>query len=73
MLMYCVGIVHTHMQCTLLARPCSLDDINSLNDSAKKCVGDARHKFDDTIMMMMTISVMVSNWFWSAASSMLLI
>ena len=26
------------MQCTLLARPCSLDDLNSFNDIAKKCV-----------------------------------
>ena len=26
------------MQCTLLARPCSLDDINNFNDIAKKCV-----------------------------------
>ena len=26
------------MQCTLLTQPCSLDDINKLNDTAKKCV-----------------------------------
>ena len=26
------------MQCTLLALPCSLDDLNSFNDIAKKCV-----------------------------------
>ena len=30
---------HQHMmQCTLLARPCSLDDLNSFYDIAKKCV-----------------------------------
>ena len=26
------------MQCTLLAQPCSLDDLNKFNDTAKKCV-----------------------------------
>ena len=26
------------MQCTLLAQPCSLDDLNKFYDSAKKCV-----------------------------------
>ena len=26
------------MQCTLLAQPCSLDDLNQFNDTAKKCV-----------------------------------
>ena len=26
------------MQCTLIARPCSLDDLNRFNDIAKKCV-----------------------------------
>ena len=26
------------MQCTLLAQPCSLDDFNKFNDTAKKCV-----------------------------------
>ena len=26
------------MQCTLLALPCSMDDLNSFNDIAKKCV-----------------------------------
>ena len=26
------------MQCTLLARPCSLDDLNSFSGIAKKCV-----------------------------------
>ena len=29
----------THMmQCTLLAQPCSLDDLNKFNDTGKKCV-----------------------------------
>ena len=29
----------THMmQCTLLEQPCSLDDLNKFNDTAKKCV-----------------------------------
>ena len=26
------------MQCTLLAQPCSLDDLNKFSDTAKKCV-----------------------------------
>ena len=40
------------MQCTLLARPCSLGDLNSFNDIAKQCVWrDGKHKFDDTMMM----------------------
>ena len=26
------------MQCSLLAQPCSLDDLNKFNDTAKKCV-----------------------------------
>ena len=26
------------MQCTLLAQPCSLDDLNKFNDTTKKCV-----------------------------------
>ena len=26
------------MQCTLLEQPCSLDDLNKFNDTAKKCV-----------------------------------
>ena len=28
------------MQCTLLEQPCSLDDLNKFNDTAKKCVED---------------------------------
>ena len=27
------------MKCTLLEQPCSLDDLNKFNDTAKKCVG----------------------------------
>ena len=38
------------MQCTLLARPCSLDDLNSFNNIAMKW-RDGRHKFDDMMMM----------------------
>ena len=29
---------HCMIQCTLLALPCSLDDLNSFNDIAKRCV-----------------------------------
>ena len=31
------------MQCTLLAHPCSLDDLNKFNNTAKKCVERWKH------------------------------
>ena len=42
------------MQCTFLARPCSLDDLNSFNHIAKKFV-ERRHNFDDTMMMILQL------------------
>ena len=39
------------MQCTLLALPCPLDDLNKFNHTEKRCVERWKHWFDDTMMM----------------------
>ena len=39
------------LQCTLIARPCTLDDFSRFNDTVKSCVERWKIRFDDTMMM----------------------
>ena len=54
------------MQCTLLAQPCSLDDLNKLNDTAKKCVERWKslvwwHEDDDDISIYLSVILWILN------------